>query len=86
MGEEDEGPRTRDRGQAHAVERGSGGVREVQSYQEQGGRPDSGAVIRPPVCARRHASKLGSPRPQRLGDRGPVLPDDCISKDWPSGP
>ena len=53
-------------------------VREVKKYK----RLVSVSVIRPAVSV---ASKL-STLPQRLGDRGSVLSDDYISKEWFSGP
>lgn len=45
-----------------------------------------GKAIRPAVSASGNYGSQGSILPHRLGDRGPIIPDDSISKKLFSGP
>lgn len=45
-----------------------------------------GASAARPAVGYWHHHSGASVLPQRLGDGGSVLPDDCISKEWLSGP
>lgn len=65
---------------------GAPAIREVKKDKKQVRGLINVSVIGSSVSAKWRLSKLGFHLPQRLGDRGPLLPYDYTSKEWLSSP